>query len=145
MSNKLRKIPPEFVFIRLETTQYWKEEFLKKHKIKKVFDIHLYNQAEKTYCCEITPSYELNYVQTDAELEEGVEDDVAEAAHDAVMAESGNNELVSYYHIWAIEAMGDECKDKDNPLDDDAEWETDEQYLALLNEWVGEYSANPSL
>lgn len=45
--------------VAFDETRYWNKEFLARLGIAKVMAVYLFNALSVTYCCEITPSYEL--------------------------------------------------------------------------------------
>jgi hypothetical protein len=48
-----------FKLVKFETTQNWKEDFLKDLGIKKIHTWYIFNSLRVTNCCELMPSYEL--------------------------------------------------------------------------------------
>lgn len=49
----------KFKLVKFDTTNNWKEEFLKELGITKVHTWYIFNSFQVTNCCELMPSYEL--------------------------------------------------------------------------------------
>jgi len=142
----MKKPKPELVIVKIQSTRDWDQEFVKKSQIKEIWDVYLYDQNERTFCCELTPSYCLNYMDTHAYFADGISDEDRDEAEESIMESTAWNDRVSYYHCSAIDSLPEEHKDRNNPLDDydDTDWSDDEQYQAVIDDYIGYYRANPS-
>lgn len=102
-----KKIVPSILAVRMDETEYWVDAFLKKYQIKRVWAVYVYNQNHHTHCCEITPSYELHFVEYQFEYEDGVEH--PDALIDEIDGErykaQADAEPVSYYHTHVIDRI----------------------------------------
>lgn len=58
----------EFRYIKVDETKYWDNDFVKQlGPGAKLIATYVYDATERTFCCELTPSYFLKYVGTDIE------------------------------------------------------------------------------
>jgi hypothetical protein len=48
-------------YITVDETKYWNQSILDKIGDGRIKAVYLFNPEEKTYCCEITPSYYLTF------------------------------------------------------------------------------------
>ena len=145
-SDSPRTIKPELIFVRVDTTQHWVPDFLTKYSIKRICNIYLYDYRSHTHCCEITPSYSLHHCTYTVEHVEGFDDEeIIEEADGEVMVACSEDEAVIYMHVSAVDNIPDEDKDKKNPLTDDCEWESAEEYNQLIEDWIESYRGNPTL
>lgn len=91
---------------KTDDTQYWSSEIVK--KVGKIYSVYLYNPEQYTYCCELTPSYELNFAgitisgnETFDKLDEFECEELFETLRDAVR----DCDDVAYYHVSFIENL----------------------------------------
>lgn len=101
------KLNPELYFISLDETENWNFQPEDKTKIKKVESIYVFDKNCVVHCCEITPSYELNFIQTRALFtdEAYANDDEGQEFRDhideLIMSESNSAETL-YMHCYRI-------------------------------------------
>jgi hypothetical protein len=108
-----------FKLVKFETTQNWREEFLKELGITKVHTWYIFNSNEVTNCCEITPSYELLPV---AEEPENVYDMTQENREMFYENATGNlSEDSIYMHCNSVDPIA-----KDLPSEFTVEYNDDE-------------------
>jgi hypothetical protein len=66
MKTELCHVRPEFRYVRIDETKYWDKEFVKGlGNGTKIVATYIYDATERTFCCEITPSFFLRYAGTD--------------------------------------------------------------------------------
>lgn len=85
----MRLIKPRFFLLEEDISNWPSEEQV---AIGKLYTIWFYNDHERTYCCEMTPSIEgryLGFVTQNA---------VSDKVHDAI-TEAYSDEYVSYWHV----------------------------------------------
>ena len=102
---KKGKTMPKFKAVKVNETQHWNEEFRKKFGITKIFGVYVFNPNEATNCCELTPSYELNFVHSDAECDDELSDEMREEMFDKIMEGDIHTEPVTYMHCRDIDRM----------------------------------------
>jgi len=56
---------PEFRYIKIDETKYWDQNFVARLKGNRLIATYIFDATERTYCCEITPSYFMRYVNTE--------------------------------------------------------------------------------
>lgn len=107
MPNTESEIVPSVLAVRLDETSNWDADFLKKYRIEKVFGVYVYNRNRRVHCCEMTASYELNFVESQFEFEAGFypEDQLSEEIDDLRIEAEAGTELVSYYHCHSIDKI----------------------------------------
>lgn len=102
---KNKKKKTDFHVIKIDETRFFNDEKLVK-AAGKIFVIYMYDKNERTYCCELTPSYYLiplyNY------SENWLEDDL----NDELMNLEHLNDVM-YVHCSDIDNGGFEQKAKD--------------------------------
>ncbi len=77
-------ITSDFWAVPIDVTQYYNIADSDRPHIKKIVDVFIYDRNERTYCCEITPSYYLIYLYTtiefaDPDISEDVRDSIQQA------------------------------------------------------------------
>lgn len=132
--------PPAWTAIQIDETRHWSAEFLKKYGVTQIYGVYLYDANSRIYCCEMTPSYELSFIESvaghgidDEEVWEKFTDDVREADMDA--------DEVIYMHCHDIDGMPAKDK-KDLGFDlttDGGAWWSDEDrgYDTVLEDYQG--------
>jgi hypothetical protein len=87
MESAAEKIPikPDYRYVRIDETRYWNEEFLADiGPDAKIVATYIFNANEVTYCCEITPSYWLEYVGTEFSADRDITDEEYEKFDDII-------------------------------------------------------------
>jgi hypothetical protein len=52
----------QFKYIQIDETEYWNEDFVKTWgEGAKIVATYIYDSECRTFCCELTPSYEMRY------------------------------------------------------------------------------------
>jgi len=92
----------KWVAIEFDETGYWNEDFLEKYGIEKVRAVYVYNENLYVHCCEITPSYELWFIN-DYPVMKSEADTGREEAWEAVMEAS--TEPVEYHHVQHLDRI----------------------------------------
>jgi|LakMenEpi03Aug12_release.lakeMendotaPanAssembly.Ray.scaffolds.fasta_scaffold1722534_1 hypothetical protein len=119
---------PEIYIVAIDATSNYSQQMVDEYG--RIFDIYYFNINEVTHCCEITPSYCLEYVASYCEkqpedelLREKMYDDLQEAN---LFSEGG------YYHCNYIDSL--RCC-----LLDDFSTHDPEDYEANLDDFVREW------
>jgi hypothetical protein len=78
----------DFRYVKIDETEHWNKDFVKKlGPSAKIIATYIFNAAERTFCCEATPSHFLRYAGT--EIQPGRELSDAENEHyDEVVREA---------------------------------------------------------
>lgn len=115
--------PVKPVLVALDETRYYNIKEDDKPFIKEILGIYLLNRGEVTYCCEVTPSYWLEYVSTAVVLNEpdASEDHDLLSELDERYAHEGGDDC--YMHASRIDAF----IDKHLPLKDWRVWIGEEE------------------
>ena len=119
---------PKFRILELDETKYWNEVFVKKNKINKLIGLYVYDPNTATHCCELTPSYELNFIHTYCEFQDDADDDIRDYALSEIQDGDYDTEPVKYMHCNAVDKIkGKELGEFDN-IEDAIE-------DALISQW----------
>jgi hypothetical protein len=90
--------------VEFDETEYWQQFFLDKYGIEKVMTQYVFDAGWQVHCCEITPSYELWFVQHAPVFRDGMSDLEIEEAEDE-MRRNNNQEQVEYRHCRGLDRM----------------------------------------
>jgi hypothetical protein len=118
---------PEFKYVRIDETKHWNEKLLAElGPGTKIIATYVFNAAEVTYCCELTPSHYLRYLGTEIKPGRELTDEEWEHYDEVVRDAEYESENEHYRHCNSI-------KDS-HPVPCDAE---------TLDDVIEEYQANP--
>lgn len=93
----------KFVLIKLDETKYWNKGTVLV-KVGRIFGLYAADLSSITHCCELTPSYELNFVKSECKCDYTDEVDW-ELIDDYIITGNAERELVSYVHCSSINAL----------------------------------------
>jgi hypothetical protein len=91
LTESVQEVKPHFKWVKIDETRHWVEEWRKKNNVKKVVSTFIFNANEITHCCEITPSYWLEHLESYAQLDVDT-DSMSEEEFDAFLEESNRVE-----------------------------------------------------
>lgn len=94
---------PNLRLFKQDTTRYWSADM--QARVKKFFDLYIFDALNHVHCCELTPSYEMNYV---GPTWEGVKDENDEDLCEDVMAAVEHDD-VQYVHVRSV--LLNDCKE----------------------------------
>jgi hypothetical protein len=109
----IKKIKPEVMIIALDNTELYSGDIRK--QTGRIADVYFYNKSEVTHCCELTPSYWLEYVCSYAENIPD-DDDEREKIYDLLDELNAQTEGM-YVHCRAIDNANPFLLRKFNSLD----------------------------
>lgn len=93
-----------FVAVRIDETIGCRADFLERCG-GKLWGVYIYDESERTFCCEITPSYWLELVDyLPASFPEGEEE--SEALSLELLEVLNESERGMYMHVHAVEKLG---------------------------------------
>lgn len=100
-----KTITPRIIALRKDITKYISDEWLKKYKVKQVFQLGVYNEREHTHLCEMEPSYHiqhacLQHVPADDAPED---EDSREVVYEAMLKLDSETEPGEYGHVRSVE------------------------------------------
>jgi len=96
-----------FKQVKINETQHWNKEFLKRHNLKKMLGVYVFNSNEATHCCELTPSYCLYFIRTEYEFEVYPEDDIREDIDLEIIESDNNMDQTIYMHCRNVDKISD--------------------------------------
>ena len=135
---------PKFKVVRINETSNWREDIAK--KAGKIFGIYLYDESRTVNCCEVTPSYEMHFLNSMAENISD-DDEEREILFDEISEGDIHTERVRNIFSSSIDRMSkDDRKDvySEGYEIDKEEYETEEDYDKLVEDTIGEEMANPT-
>lgn len=99
--------------VMIDETEYWSEEIQK--AAGKVYQYYIFNPAEVTYCCEITPSYTLIpvYFETENRIDE-------DTFHEMVCANLPSPDF--YMHCREVDKIAKEVPQEFDDMDEASEY-----------------------
>lgn len=130
------EIPPAWHVIKLDETCFYDKSFLDQYGVEKIYGVYIVDFSKRVYCCEITPSYELNFVKSIYEGGPDVEDEEAIEAFECHLYDcDAVTESVSYMHCGSIHSLPEDCK---VPIQiQDSDWDdSDDGFNAAYEECV---------
>lgn len=95
LSNKFR-----FKVVRIDETDMWSEEIQK--RASKLTGVYIYNNDEQTYCCELTPSFWLEFIHTEPKNYPEDEQDREQLLDEL---ETTDSDISHYRHVRDVERL----------------------------------------
>jgi len=97
----------KFVLVKLDETRNWKHgDPAILAKAGRIFGLYVAELSAGFHCCELTRSYELNFVESQWEgTGKELSEKDSEAVHDYVMEGDRNTPPVSYMHCSNVNAL----------------------------------------
>ena len=97
----------KFVLVKLDETRNWEHgDPAILAKAGRIFGLYVADLSLGVHCCELTRSYELNFVESQCEgTGEELSEEDWEAVHDYVMEGDRNTPPVSYMHCYTVDAF----------------------------------------
>ena len=97
----------KFVLIKLDETLNWQDgDPAILAKAGRIFGLYVADLSMGVHCCEMTRSYELNFVESQWEgTGKALSEEDSETVHDYVMEGDRNTPPVSYMHCYAVDAF----------------------------------------
>lgn len=135
-----QKADPKFVVVRLNETGYFSDEIQK--QVKSIHAHYLFDENSHTYCCELTPSYDLRWVGFDIEEKDSCEK-ISQDLHETV-ADAYHREINDmYWHCRDIDKIEKENKKVFMQGSDLDPWSKGYGDENILNEVIAAYQADP--
>jgi hypothetical protein len=143
MNDQDYSITPKFKVCRIDETANWDKEIT--DVAGKVYGVYFYDASHQTFCCEITPSYELTFLESVAE--NCPNDELArEKLYDDIIEGDRFTESIAYKHCRFIDSLSED----DNKLafkdwtPSEEEHEDKDSYCDLFVTCVEEERGNPT-
>jgi len=92
-----------FRVVRFDDTEYFREDLQK--KCGRIYEVYVYDDSAITCCCEVTPSYELNYVGVTWRDYPDDNDEYHSLRNDLV---SPDRDVVRYIHCRLLDKKPDD-------------------------------------
>lgn len=137
----IRENAPDFQVVKIDETDGWNKDFLKRHKIKKVSAVYLMDKQSVTHLCELAPSYCLYYLDCVAEHEDENEQ-ITDEVYDDIMNTPVSDDPI-YMHCSDLDKEGYETNTwRPDPLTTDM-YEDEDAYKELFGQMIEEYHECP--
>lgn len=95
--------PPEFKYVKIDETKFWNEKLVRElGPGAKLIATYVFNAAEVTHCCELTPSYDLRYAGTEIQPGRKLSDEEWEHYDEVVREGEHQCENDHYRHCSAV-------------------------------------------
>lgn len=133
-AHKEETIEPNWHAVAINETSYWKKEWIEEHGIESMYGVYIVNLNEVTYCCSLTPSYCLYFIESFPIHKDGVDPDEGEreSIYSDTLDADCHTEEVSYFNCGGIDRLDDKWKDRLDVDLDDAE--TDNEKIDAVRE-----------
>jgi len=101
MVNSEVQVKPKFALVKLDETAHWSADV--QEKVGRIFGVYLVDLNSATHCCEITPSYELHFVESQWTNE--IPEDESERFHDLIEENDSPRNEIKYMHCHSVDAF----------------------------------------
>jgi hypothetical protein len=126
--------------VLLDETEYWRKDIVS--AAKKIFGVYYFDPNSVTHCCELTPSYELHFLQSVPQLLPDTTDLKEELFDNIEEGDWNGRDAVSYFHCSNIDKLPELKRGTLQPgvYEKDIEVEEDEDFHDIVRE---AWNANP--
>ena len=110
MNNTNTEIKPDIRIVKLDETGFWMDEWLVSHA-GKIFGVYMYDASKQTHCCEVTPSYELHFIESQPlayQEDEAIREKMDEHLRDGDI----ETDPIRYTHVRDIERIAEVVEGK---------------------------------
>lgn len=97
---------PDWWLVKIDERQHWREDI--QAKTTAIYGVYAFDRNERTFCCELTPSYCLWFIACDEVPSGEPTEEQREALNELILTGSAQSEPVSYYHVRLIERLMEE-------------------------------------
>jgi hypothetical protein len=129
------KIEPDWCLIKMDERHHWRDDI--QEKTKAIWAVYAFDRNSRTFCCELTPSYELHFIACDEEPIDDISDDDRDELSEDIMRGTHDyfDQAVTYMHVSVVERFIKEKPDRlrQVTLDDDEITGGEEA------DWIGEH------
>ena len=127
---------PDFRIYKQETTEHWSEDI--RSRAARLFGVYLFDVNRHVHCCELTPSFEMNYLGPT--WTGSIEDDEArQSLFEDILEGDAETDLVRYVHVGSVKV--DECEEIGTSDEswarflEEAGGDEEEAYNLALDKW----------
>ncbi|HLN28588.1 MAG TPA: hypothetical protein VK395_12670 [Gemmataceae bacterium] len=97
------EVKPRYCVLKIDETENWLDQDIVA-RAKRIFGVYLFDRHTHVHCCELTPSYECLFVESQWD-----NPDLSDLETDWLSADilQGDNyaEPVKYFHCWQIDGL----------------------------------------
>ena len=98
------------MFIKLlktnETDHWCIDECPHKESVKTIWGVYAFDPSWRVHCCEMTASYELYFIETQVEFQDGVIDEHRDEIEDWFRLNDNYIDYISYMHCHTVDNAG---------------------------------------
>jgi len=145
MKEPPKDLKPNFIYVKIDETEFWDKKSLEEHGITRVYAVYLYDENSRTYLCEMTPSYALHYCDFCFDMAAGSEDS-SNTAYDFLL-DNPYDSACTYTHCTSIDRIPEDQKDRSLDYGDELKPYSDmddAEYMDLVNDAICDYSECPT-
>ena len=121
--------------IKIDEREHWCNAI--KAQTTENFGVYVFDRDERTFCCELTPSYCLAFVANDYTEIDGLAEHARNALNEDVL--DTDNEPVTYMHVrdieWLLKEHPERAQRVEPKLDVDADLDWNARIDAVSEAW----------
>jgi len=101
MNDAEIQVKPRFALVKIDETEYWSPDI--QEKVGRIFGVYIVDLSCRTFCCEVTPSYSLHFVESQWVAE--ISEDEIEAFQDEIYLHDDPQGSIYYFHCHTVDAF----------------------------------------
>lgn len=142
--DESKRPEPKFVVVKIDETGHWRRDI--QERAGKIHGVYMYNEKERTFCQEVTASYECHFIGS---VVENLSDDDIERTKllDDIDAGDVYSNDINYYHCHFIDSITDKTLKQNVHTDwkpDKDQYATEKDYRELFDEVMADERGNPT-
>ena len=103
MSNTNTEIKPDIRILKINESSHWTDDKLKA-ACGVIFGVYMYDASKHVHCCEITPSYEMHFIESQS-VRLPDDEEERERIYESLQEGDLHTEPVSYMHCRDIDRI----------------------------------------
>jgi len=131
MNTQVNKsVKPSFRFVKIDETEHWNPEFVNSMgEGTKIIATYAYDETDRTFCCELSPSHWMEYLGTDFFPGRELTDEENEEAYGKILEGESSDDASHYRQCWDVKKLDT------HPVTCDAETLEDVRECFQANPW----------
>jgi len=103
MNDTQTELEPDIRIVKIDESGFWSDPELIE-EAEKIFGVYLYDANRHVNCCELTPSYELHFIESQP-LQTVLDDGQREKMHERIQEGDSETDAIRCIHVKSIDAM----------------------------------------
>ena len=95
---------PEIRVVKADETLNCMDPFVLRHA-KRIFGVYVYDYRLHVHCCEMTASYELHFIESQADYADDLPEKLRERLLDSLMEGDRETPPVCYMHVYHVDGF----------------------------------------